>query len=375
MTRISTRYLFGLSLAALLALPLWGCGEKTGPAEVRRPEVTGVTVEAVETSEAPEFYEAQGTVRAKTSSAVSSRVMGSVKSVLVKEGDRVRKGQLLVVLDDRDIRARLKAAEEGYREAQGALESALAHRQLAEVTFGRYQSLYEQKALTEQEMDRIRTEKEVAQQAARRAEAALSRSRAGLEEAGAYLDFTRLKSPVNGVVTEKKIDAGSMAVPGQPLVVIEEPAYRMDVNVDESRVESISKGSEVDVEIPSLDRSVKGKVAEAVPAVEPSSRTFVVKIDLRDGSLRSGLYGKARFPVGRRKALLVPAGAVVRKGQLIGVYSVGENGVLSYRLIRVGRTYGEMVEVLSGISDGDRIVVAGVEHAADGGILKEASAR
>lgn len=375
MTRRFSKYIFGLVLVVLFPLTLWGCGEKAGPAEARRPEVTGVTVEAVEPSEAQEFYEAQGTVRAKTSSAVSSRVMGSVKSVLVKEGDRVRKGQLLVVLDDRDIRARLKAAEEGYSEAQSALEAAVAHRKLAEVTYGRYQSLYEQKALTEQEMDRIRTEKEVAQQSARRAEAARSRSGAGLEEARAYLDFTRMKSPVTGVVTEKKIDTGSMAVPGQPLLVIEEPAYRMDVNVDESRVESIRTGSEVDVEIPSLGRSVKGEVAEAVPAVEPSSRTFVVKIDLRDGSLRSGLYGRARFPVGRRKALLVPAGAVVRKGQLTGLYRVDEKGVVSYRLILAGRSYGEMVEVLSGIAEGDRIVVAGVEHAVDGGILREAPAR
>jgi multidrug efflux pump subunit AcrA (membrane-fusion protein) len=117
----------------------------------------------------------------------------------------------------------------------------------------------------------------------------------------------------------------------------------------------------------------EGKVVEIVPAIDPMTRTFLVRIELNGKGLRSGLYGKVKFPVGVKQAIFVPAEAVVEKGQLTGVYAVDEDGMVTYRLVRVGKQYRDMVEILSGITSGDRVIVKGVEEAIDGGVLKEVS--
>jgi RND family efflux transporter MFP subunit len=346
-----------------------GCAREEAPKR-ERPAITGVTVEALAPSRVTEYYAASGTVTARTASAVSSRVMGMVTSIRVQEGDRVRKGDLLLTIDDRDVREKVRAAEEALSEARQALMAAREEKVLAEKTYDRYRQLYEAKALTEQELDTVKTRMEVARLGEERAQAALKRARARLEEARVYLDFTRVVSPTTGVVSEKRIDAGSMAAPGMPLLIVEEPSYRLEVQVDERLLGRVKKGSPAEVTISSLGLTLTGTVSRVVPAVDPASRTFLVKVDIAHPGLRSGLYGRARFALAEREALLVPRGALVRKGQLTGVYLVGPEGVVTYRLIRVGKLYPGGYEVLSGVSSGDRIVVGGVENAVDGGMLK-----
>jgi multidrug efflux pump subunit AcrA (membrane-fusion protein) len=126
----------------------------------------------------------------------------------------------------------------------------------------------------------------------------------------------------------------------------------------------------VDVIIDSVVKRIKGQISEIVPAVDPMSRTFLIKIDIKGESLRTGLYGRVLVPEGKRETILVPKESVIEKGQLVGVYAVDDKGIITYRLIKTGKTYNEKVEVLSGLSDGDRIVVDGVEKAVDGGIVK-----
>jgi multidrug efflux pump subunit AcrA (membrane-fusion protein) len=107
-----------------------------------------------------------------------------------------------------------------------------------------------------------------------------------------------------------------------------------------------------------------------VPSVDPLSRTFLVKVEIKDQSLKTGLYGRALLPKGEKEKILVPRMAIVEKGQLIGVYAVDDNGVITYRLVRTGKVYGENVEVLSGLKGGERIVVDGIEKVVDGGVVK-----
>ena len=120
-------------------------------------------------------------------------------------------------------------------------------------------------------------------------------------------------------------------------------------------------------------RKLSGKVSEIVPASDPASRSFTVKIDLSDGkgqpsspALRSGLYGKARFSVGQKQTIQVPQKAILQRGQLVGVLIVDPSDVVRLRLIQAGKTYGDRTEVLSGINDGDRIIVEGLEKAKEG---------
>jgi RND family efflux transporter MFP subunit len=359
-----------MAFVSLLGLAA-GCGEKVKPgtAEVKRPRVSGIIIEPITPSQVDEYYETSGTVAARTISAVASRMMGTVTSVKVKEGDRVSAGQLLLTIDDSDVAQKVKAAREGCNEAEKGLEAARENRNLMTVTYQRYKKLYDDKALSGQELDQIETRKKVADIDFEKARAALARTRAGLKEAEVYQGFTRIISPVSGVVTEKKTDIGNMAVPGAPLFTIEDDsAYRIDVNGDESLAGRIRAGIDALVFIGALNREMKGKITEVVPSVDPASRSFLVKIAVKGEGLRNGFYAKVSIPIGKRRTLLVPKNAVVEKGQLIGVYTVDKDSVITYRLVKTGKNYGERVEILSGLNPGEDVVVAGVDRAIDGGL-------
>lgn len=354
MSRKLTSYLLIFSL-----LLLFGCKDKVKPgtAEVKRQAVTGVTLAEVHPAQVDEYYETSGTVRAKTISVIASRVMGTVTSVKVKEGDRVHAGQVLMTIDDRDVAQRVKAAEK-------TVEAAKQNKSLMDITYQRYKNLHDEKAISQQEIDQIETQKKVSDMEYERAKAMLA-------EAQIYHGFTRISAPTSGVVTGKKIELGSMAVPGIPILTIEDNSYfRIEANVDERLSGKLKIGMPVDVIIDSIGQEAKGRITEIIPAVDPMSRTFLIKIDLKMPSLKTGLYGKVLIPEGKREAILVPQKAIVEKGQLVGVYVVDDKGVITYRLIKAGKKYGEQIEVLSGLNGGEKIIVDGVEKAVDGGIIK-----
>lgn len=349
-----------------------GCGGKSTPdrVQLQRQQVSGVSLQPVVVSEVDEFLEASGTVRARTTSIIASRMMGTVTSLRVKEGDRVKSGQLLLAVDDRDVAQKVKAAEEGHHEALKALEAAAEQKRIAALTYQRYKRLYDDRAVTGQEFDQIEMQKKVAEIDYDRAAATARRIAAGLEEARVFLGYTRAVSPVNGVVTEKKIDAGSMAVPGMPLLTVEDTsAYRVEVNLDEKAGSKVRPGMSVSVFLETLNREVQGSITEVVPAVDPATRTFMVKIGLPGDGLKSGMYGKVRIPAGKRKGLLVPNQSLAVKGQLTGVYVVDPGGIIAYRLVRAGKAHGDKVEILSGLRGDERIIVSGVAQAVDGGVV------
>lgn len=348
-----------------------GCGEKVKPgsAAPKRERVTGIAVRRVTLSMVNEGYETSGTVAARTESVVASRTMGTVTSVRVKEGDRVAAGQLLLTLDDRDALQRVRAAREGYNEAQKGLEAARENKILADTTYGRYKALYDERALSRQELDQMSAQMRIADIDFQRAGAAVERARAGLDEANIHRGFAGIVAPVRGVVTNKKIDVGSMAVPGAPLLTVQDDSeYRVEVSGDEGLAGKIRPGMPASVSIPAIRAEIQGRITEVVPSIDPLSRSFMVKIALRGAGLRNGFYAKVSIPIGTRNALLVPRNAIVERGQLTGVFTVGRDSVILYRLVKTGRAYGEAVEVLSGLNPGDEIVIGGTERAVDGGL-------
>ncbi len=360
--------------AGLFLLALTGCRDKIEPgtAEVQRQTVSGVTTMEIGLDRTAFFHEAMATVTAEVESMVASRIMGPVAAIYVKEGDRVKAGQLLIVIDSEDINNKVAAAEAAYREATQALSAAEQNMILAENTYSRFKNLYDEKALSLQELDKIETQKKVAAIEYERIQEMVKRAAAGLSEAKVFLGYKDIKSPVDGVVTGKFIDPGTMAMPGMRLLTIEDTSrYKLEAELDESLAGQVTPGLEVEVAINALQAKLQGTVSETVPAVDPRSRTFKVFITLPPAdNLQSGLYARVRIPVGGQEIILVPDAAVVAKGQLTGVYVVDFEKVITYRLVRLGNVYGSSVEVLTGLKPGDTIIVDNVSRVADGAILQ-----
>lgn len=347
-----------LILMVMLIFTGPGCSGRSDKTGVSRPIVTGVTIATVTPVRTDEFFEATGTVRSGRTSIIASRVMGTVTSLHVKEGDRVAPGALLMTIDDSDARQRARAAAM-------AVDAARENRSLAEATWSRYQGLFDRQAISLQEMDQVATRRKIA-------EAEYERAVAMAEEARTYLSFTRITAPCDGVVIAKYIDEGSTASPGMPLFTVEGigDAY-VEVHADEGLAGRISAGMPADLVVDSLEKTLKGTVREVLPDIDPRTRTFTVKIDVPQEDLRTGLFVRARIPVRTKEILAIPAGAIVRRGQLTGVYLLDPDGILTYRLIKEGQPTAAGIEVLSGLSAGDRIITGGTEKARDGGVLAE----
>jgi multidrug efflux pump subunit AcrA (membrane-fusion protein) len=320
-----------------------------------------------------------------------------VTALHVREGDRVRAGQLLVEIDNRDANAHLQKANAGLREAQEALaeveqsinaaqsarSAAEANKRLASATLNRYQALLERKSVSPQEFDEVKAKYQVAEAEADRAEKVLQMLAAKKSQVAARVDqakaeianaqinagYARITAPASGVVTAKSIEVGATATPGAPLLTIEDDVnYRLEAAVEESKLSRIRLNDAVRVRIDAIgDEELTGTVAEILPAADPASRSYTVKIALpARRMLRPGLYGKARFISGQKQAILVPHTSVVQRGQLTGVFAVDDKGISRLRLVKTGKSYGDRVEILSGLNEGERIVIDGAANVNDG---------
>ncbi len=358
----------------LLILALTGCKDRVEPetAEMNRPVISRAETLKLALENVSLFHEATATVTAETESMIATRIMGPVAVIAVREGDQVKAGQLLIDIDSEDINNKVSGAEAAHREAIQALNAAKQNMILAETTYARFKNLYDEKALSLQELDKIETQKKVAAIEYGRIEEMVKQAEAGLDEAKVYLGYKKIVSPIDGIVTKRFIDPGTMAMPGMPLLTIEDTSrYRLEAEIDESFAGQVIHGTDVDVKINALGISLNGKVSKTVKAVDPRSRTFKVYITLpAETNLRSGLYARIKIAVGEKEIISVPGKAVVSKGQLTGVYVVNENKIISYRLVRLGKEYGEKIEILSGLKPDDIIITDNASRIVDGSILQ-----
>ena len=327
--------------------------EAATPPEVVRGEVT-----SAQRANVPDYLEAVGTVRASQSSQVASQVMGNLIDIRVREGDRVRRGQVLALIDDAQPRAALDRATAETTAARQEVQATQSDLNLSQTTLKRYQDLYDKKSVSPQEFDEVKARFQSAQARHDMAQAGEAQAQAALTQARTTLDYTRLRAPFDGFVTEKKADAGTLASPGTPLFTVEDPRrYRLEATVDEADIALARIGAQIPVRIDALDVRLAGKVAQIVPAADPNTRSFLVKIDLpADARLRSGFFGRAQFARGERTSVVVPQSAVVQRGQLQGVYVLDSSRVASLRYVTLGKTTGEQVEVLSGLDGNEQII-------------------
>jgi multidrug efflux system membrane fusion protein len=367
---------YQLSVIGLLASAVFlsGCGgSETHIQAASNAPAISVQSATVSAQEWPDTYEATGTVRARTAAVISSKVMAYVRQVAVQVGDRVKDGQELVTLDAQDLDANVRRADaaesevrSAFPEADNGVAGAKANLDLAQSTFKRMEELNSKKSISSQEFDEASARLKSAQAAydmARAKRTQLDSKLAEVEQeiraAKIMRDYTRIAAPFSGVVTAKSVEPGNLAAPGAPLLTVErEGAYRLEALVDESKLPFVKTGQPVEVGLEALDRKLAARVSEIVPAVDAASRAYTVKIDLPAlPNVRSGMFGRAWFPMGARKVVTVPATAMVERGQLQSVFVI-EDGIARNRLITTGKQQANAVEVLSGLSEGEKVVSA-----------------
>lgn len=355
-----------------------------------------VKIETIRPHEVATLLEAVGTIRSEVTTQLSSRIMGYVTEVKVDEGDKVRRGQLLAQIDSRETKTQIKKAEAGLNEAESAgvevdrairasesgLEAAQANAQLAESTHKRFKELLSRKSVSQQEFEEVDARYRAAQAEVKQAKEILSsvvarrqqvhakvdQAKANLANAQIYHGHSRITCPLDGIVTSKNVEVGQLASPGAPLFTVENGRdYRLDATVQESRMRFLSVSQALTVRVDALDEELVGHVAEIVPVADPISRSFTVKIDLPfHPQLRSGLFGRVRFPAEIRESVAVPASSIVSRGQLSGVYVIDAADKARFQLVKTGEEMGDRVEVLSGLEEGDRVVIHSVEPIQDG---------
>jgi RND family efflux transporter MFP subunit len=355
--KIST--IAAIPLVAALSGSLSGCSNAQR-AESAAPEtVNDVSVIVAHETSVPDWLEAIGTVRAAQTSQVASQMMGTILEIRAREGDRVRNGQVLAILDDAQPRSGVEQATAAVAAAEKAVTAADSDLSISQSTLKRYQQLYEKKSVSPQEFDEINARRQSAEARRDLARAQQAQANAALNQARTTLGYTQIRAPFDGMVTEKKAEVGTLAAPGMPLFTVEEiRGYRLEVAVDEHDVRLVRIGQIASVSLDALgDAEIAGKVAQILPAADPASRTFLVKVDLAPSArLRSGLFGTARFSRGERKALLIPRAAIAERGQLQGIYAIDAKQVAGLRYVTLGKTSGNQVEVLSGLQSGEKLV-------------------
>ena len=338
----------GVALLVMVLLMLWMAGvfgTKIEPGRVEG-QVTkapqGAPRAVVQAVTVPVIEEAAGTVQAERKTIVSARIVAVIREVRVRAGDQVSQGDLLVVLDDRDLIAK-------EQEARRAVEAAQAARTKTEADYRRGSQLIASGVISRSELDEV-------EMAFKVADADLERARQALRAAEVALSYAEIQAPVSGRVVDRLADPGDTAMPGKPLLSLYDPtALRMEVPVRESLLSGLAVGQSLRVRLGTEAEVIDGTIDEIVPQAEAGSRTFLVKVGLpRRQGMYTGMFGRVLIPAGQRERIVVPAAAIERIGQLDFVDTVDPDGAVSRRLVTLGAPAGDgNVEILSGLRPGE----------------------
>jgi RND family efflux transporter MFP subunit len=293
-----------------------------------------------------------GTVEASQTANISTRVMGYITKLNVKEGDRVAKGQLIATISSDDILAKRAQTEAMIGEAEAALKNA-------QKDYERFTALYQQQSASEKELENVTLQYNALQS---RVEAAKQMR----NEVNAMLAYTNLTAPFSGVVTQKLAEAGSLANPGMPIVIIEQSgSYEISANIPETEIGMIKMNAPVRVNIAAADKNFQGKVIQINPSSAFTGGQYIIKVNIPDKEkqgLYAGMYAGLSIDAEKNKkpsnSVLVPVSAIVNKYQLTGLYTIASNNTALLRWVRLGKTFNNEVEVLSGLNSDEEFIVS-----------------
>lgn len=344
-------------LPITVILLLSGCGGDATESKSPEKEPVTVTVATAMAADQAVRFSASGKIEAMRQANLSTRMMGYIRDIQVKVGDRVRQGQTLLSLDIADLNAQRARSEAAIAEAQAAFTTA-------EKDYQRYSRLFEEESASQKELDDMTAR-------FRMAEARLEAARQAKQEVEAQLAYARIKAPFGGIVTNIFPKIGDMANPGQTLVALESPGvFEVKAGIPEAEISRVARGDSVIVYIEVIGEQRSGYVSELSLSARHTGGQYLATIALPDSpeGLRSGMYARVLFertgPAGSdgtaaaswQGSVLIPQEALVHRGQLSGVYTISQENTALLRWLRLGSKQGDQVEVLSGLSPGERYI-------------------
>ncbi|WP_264559398.1 efflux RND transporter periplasmic adaptor subunit [Flavobacterium sp. N2270] len=312
-----------------------------------------VKVAGISDNNTSPYVSASGKIEAENSANLSTRMMGYVTKVNVKVGQKVSQGQLLVSVNNTDLQAKKAQVNASITQAQAGYNNA-------KKDYDRFVNLFAQQSASQKELDDMTARYEMAK-------AGLEAAKQMRNEINAQFAYSNISAPFSGVVTNTFVKEGDMANPGMPLVSIE-GAKKLQVTamVSESDIALITQGMKVNVLVKSINQEVEGKVSEISLSAKNTGGQYLVKIDLNksEAKILSGMFVNVQFPVEKKEnvkvsdKVLIPVTALVKEGQLTGIYTIGSGNVAILRWLRIGKTFGDQVEVLSGLSVNEQYIVS-----------------
>jgi len=340
--------------AGIGLLLLSSCSSQESKENKADPDTAIAVTVATPATDGQQDLNISGQVEAVESASISTRVMGYITRINVKVGDKVSKGQLLATISNEDILAKRAQTDAMIAEADAAYKNA-------QKDYERFTNLYKQQSASAKELDNVSLQYASAK-------SRLESARQMRNEVNATLNYTSLTAPFAGVVTQKLADAGSMANPGMPILTIEQSgSYQVSAAVPENAISQIRKGAAATIQINAVNKTIKGTISQISQSSQFSGGQYIVKVQIPDQDkqgLFAGMYANVSIPVQSSPAgvekndqVMVPLSSIERKDALTGLYTVGNNNTALLRWVRLGKTEGGMVEVLSGLAANEQFIV------------------
>ena len=341
-------------LALIIGAGLTSC--KSDQEKEEQVDVLKVTVQQATSVEKMAHLQFPGKVKADDKLILSTKVIGQIEQVYVEKGEKVRQGQLLIKIRSNDISSQMDGAKASLREVNSSLNNTKKN-------FERIKRLYEKGSATQKELDDINTAKEVE-------EARAESINQTIVELTELLTYMNLRSPINGFISQKFVNKGTMATPGSPLIAIESlDELNIEINVPEFEIGLFEEGDPVHIEIYALgEKPLEGFVDRIISSSAFSGMQYQVLIELKESNqaLKPGMFARVNLLKGKELKTIVPSNAIIQRGQLSGLYTVNQQGEAMLRWVRLGKKYTEGIEVISGLEIGERYIVSYESKLTDG---------
>ncbi|MDD3554747.1 MAG: efflux RND transporter periplasmic adaptor subunit [Deltaproteobacteria bacterium] len=383
--------LFFYCLCTCLMFGMTACVAKKDEAPKKIPSTVKADIMEITPKTAASEAVFTGRVQAKRQILLASKISGSIKNMTVTAGDAVSSGNLLVQMDDAEVMSKLNALnaeKDALKRQKMAMEADLVY---VKANFKRIERLKNETAATEDEFERAQSALNSAEERLNAMTAGIRAVDARIKEVDNLLQYTGIVSPVNGWVVEKFMDTGSYVNAGMPILKIDssDDGFWFEADVDQAFLHQLARGQKVWVSIPSpgSDAPVMTTISEIVPRVSSATNTFIVKADIRLKGLRSGMFGRIAIPTGTRQVIAVPQKALIHRGGITGVYTIGRDRIAHWRVVKLGSEWSEVkasqapvkdgqtapetteeawVEVLGGLDAKETIAISNLEQVREG---------